>query len=281
MHAYLILAHNEPAVLKRLIESLDYSGNDIYVHWDRKAGNVPDISVSAAKLSFIPKRVDVRWADYSMVEAELALFSEAYANGPYEYYHLVSGVDLPLKSQDYIHAFCVEHAGAEFIGFASPTEKEIKWRTQHYFIFTKDLRSGAVWKSALRKLFLALQDLFGYKRSGCEMKKGPQWVSVTNDFVAYILDRKDWIFKTFNHTFCPDEMFIQTLCWNSPFREKVYAIDDEFGSCRRYIKWENGDLLPITAGDIPAMKESRYWFARKFSGDDAELLDSIKQLTDA
>ena len=156
MHAYLILAHNEPDVLKRLIASLDYPENAIYVHWDAKSGALPAVSAVDAVLRFTSRQIDVRWADYSMVEAELALFSEAYANGPYEYYHLISGVDLPLKSQDYIHAFCSEHTGAEFIGFASPTEKEIKWRTQHYFIFTKDLRSGAAWKSALRKLFLAL-----------------------------------------------------------------------------------------------------------------------------
>lgn len=278
MHAYLILAHNEPEVLKRLVRSLDYPTNDIYIHWDKKSGPVPVISTSVSRIIFISERVDVRWADYSMVEAELALFSEAFLRGPYEYYHLLSGVDLPIKSQKYIHETCSRNAGVEYIGFAKPTEKEIYWRTQHRFIFTGSLRNGPIWKNAIRKSFLILQDLVRYKRSDCEFRKGPQWVSVTNDFVAYIIERKEWIFTTFNHTFCPDEMFIPTLCWNSPFRSKVFCFDDEFRSCKRYIKWVDGELLPLDHGDLEIMRDSEFWFARKFSSKDLALLDLVKEL---
>ena len=59
MHAYLILAHNEPAVLERLIALLDYPDNDIYVHWDKKAGEIPIIPVSFSKLSFCVKSANI------------------------------------------------------------------------------------------------------------------------------------------------------------------------------------------------------------------------------
>lgn len=36
-HAYLIIAHNELEVLKRLISALDDERNDIYIHIDQKA----------------------------------------------------------------------------------------------------------------------------------------------------------------------------------------------------------------------------------------------------
>ena len=46
------------------------------------------------------------WGQVSIVRAELLLFSAALQQkSPYAYYHLLSGVDLPLKSQDEIHAF--------------------------------------------------------------------------------------------------------------------------------------------------------------------------------
>lgn len=35
-HAYLILAHNEFAVLKYLLQSIDDDRNDIFIHFDRK-----------------------------------------------------------------------------------------------------------------------------------------------------------------------------------------------------------------------------------------------------
>ncbi|UVV53809.1 hypothetical protein NXY15_04150 [Bacteroides thetaiotaomicron] len=45
-HAYLIIAHNEFEILKRLIQALDDERNDIYIHFDRKAeslSGLPDI----------------------------------------------------------------------------------------------------------------------------------------------------------------------------------------------------------------------------------------------
>ena len=40
-HAYLIIAHNEFEVLKRLISALDHEANDIYVHIDAKVKPFP------------------------------------------------------------------------------------------------------------------------------------------------------------------------------------------------------------------------------------------------
>lgn len=41
-----------------------------------------------------------------LVKAEYALFHEAYYNEYiYDYYHLLSGADMPLKSQNEIHNF--------------------------------------------------------------------------------------------------------------------------------------------------------------------------------
>lgn len=36
-HAYLIMAHNEWELLNKLINALDYSDNDIYLHIDKKS----------------------------------------------------------------------------------------------------------------------------------------------------------------------------------------------------------------------------------------------------
>ena len=116
-HAYLILAHNEFEVLRRLVSCVDDSRNDIYIHFDKKVTALPDIRTRNAGLTVLDRRIDVRWGAPSMIEAEYALFSAAASRGPYQYYHLLSGVDLPLKSQDEIHAFFDAHNGEEFIGY--------------------------------------------------------------------------------------------------------------------------------------------------------------------
>ena len=69
-HAYLILAHNEPELLSLLIGRLDDARNDIYIHFDRKLTLLPDVKTQHAGLYILKDRVDVRWADVSMIEAE-------------------------------------------------------------------------------------------------------------------------------------------------------------------------------------------------------------------
>lgn len=54
----------------------------------------------------------------SQVVAEMTLFRTAFDNGPYSFYHLLSGTDLPIKSQDYIHKFMDKYPNTEFVGFA-------------------------------------------------------------------------------------------------------------------------------------------------------------------
>ena len=105
MHAYLIVAHSEFTILQRLVNSLDDERNDIYIHYDKKVKNVPVISTKKSKLFMCSHRVDVRWGHVSMIKAEYVLLEEAYKKGVYLYYHIISGVHFPLKSQNFLHCF--------------------------------------------------------------------------------------------------------------------------------------------------------------------------------
>lgn len=277
-HAYLILAHNDPSLLKTLVSCLDDSRNDIYVHWDAKSGEAPELQTNNAHLYILEKRVKVNWAGFSMVEAEYKLFKAAYDNGPYEYYHLLSGADLPIKSQDYIHEKCAEMRGTEFIAFADAPQSEIDYRVQHFFLFPETFKGAGIVKKAIRSICLIAQDLDGYRRTDVTVKKGSQWCSVTQAFVEYLLSKENEVYNIFNHTFCPDELFIQTVCFNSPFKDKVKEAGSEFDGNLRYIKWVDGELLPITMGDLSALKQSDRWFARKFSGKDTNLVNAIKEM---
>jgi hypothetical protein len=278
-HAYLILAHNDVSLLRTLVGCLDDVRNDIYIHWDAKSGENPRIQTVKSSLFFLEERVDVRWAGFSMVKAEYLLFKAAFKNGPYEYYHLLSGVDLPLKSQDYIHSECEKMAGTEFIGFADPPQSEIDFRVQHRFLFPEDFRTNSIFKKVIRSLGLKFQDITSKRRTDILIKKGAQWCSVTNDFVGFLLDQEPFVRKTFQNTFCPDELFIQTVCFNSPFMSRVKKRDSEYESNMRYIKWVNGELLPIEESDLPCLRSSDRWFARKFSSSSKGLIDKVVQFS--
>lgn len=280
-HAYLILAHHEFDLLQTLINCLDDARNDIYVHIDKKVKNLPDLHTEKAILTVLNNRVDIRWADYSMVEAEYALFEAAQQNGPYAYYHLLSGVDLPLKSQDFIHHFFEENQGKEFIGYTlTEMTPETVRRMQRWHIFPQHFSRKRNIYSAFRSLFLRFQELLGIKRNAqIYFTKGSQWVSITEQIAQYFLSQKAWAQKTFTHTFVPDECVMQTLCWNSPFREKIYSIQSDGEGCMRAIGWQNDELLDWCAADYEALASSPALFARKFNNSDPVFIQRIVDLT--
>lgn len=72
---------------------------------------------------------------YSQIECELALLKAAVKRN-YNYYHLISGLDFPLKSQDYIHEFFDKNDGKEYIQFQQPKIKQRNLeRVMYYYPF--------------------------------------------------------------------------------------------------------------------------------------------------
>lgn len=273
-HAYLILAHGSFDLLRLLVSRLDDGRNDIFVHMDKKVKVLPELHAEHAGLYFTQDRVDVRWGGWTVVEAEYVLFTEAVAKGPYQYYHLLSGVDLPMKSQDYIHEFCERNSGKEFIGYTlTEITPEVVRKVQRWHLFPEDFKNTSVVKRALRAAYIRIQEILGiYRNRDIDFKKGSQWVSVTDEMARHFLANRAWAQKVFSHSFCADEMVMQTLAWQEPFREKLYNTQDDAAGCLRAIGWKDGQIVDWTPEDLPALRASEALFARKFRNKDVEEL---------
>ena len=280
-HAYLIITHSEFEILSRLLQALDDERNDIYIHFDRKLKKCPVCHTRHAELYILTERADVYWGDISVVNAEYLLFEAAHKHGGYSYYHLLSGVDMPLKSQDYIHRFFEENAGKEFIGYyRGDIAGEINRKVRKWHLFPKNFKNTggaeATGKKALRAGFIRLQQLVGYCRNAdVDFKKGTQWVSLTSGFVGYLLLQKEKVKRMYSHTFCADEIFIQTICWNSPYREYIYDLSDEGRGCLRMIGWKDNRIRDWEEKDWEFLIRSEALFARKFSGRYISVADRI------
>lgn len=280
-HAYLIIAHTDFILLRHLIQGLDDARNDIFIHFDKKVPYIPEVTTEWAGLYIINDREDVRWGDISVVRAEYALFAEAAKRDRYAYYHLLSGVDLPLKSQDEIHRFFYENNGKEFIGFSQyDYSLEVERKVGMYHLFTGDFKERAgivsLFKRTLRYLFIRLQYVLGVRRhQGVTFKKGTQWISVTHDFVKYLLLMRAEVMRIYTHSFCSDEIYKQTLCWNSIFRSRIYSLDDEGEGCMREVGWVDGKIPDWTLTDYEQLRNSKALFARKFSSKYSELVNRI------
>ena len=274
------MAHNEWKLLKTLVRCIDDERNDIYIHIDAKVSELPHITAEHAKLIFIDKRIDVRWGDVSVVEAEYALFHAAYGKGGYSYYHLLSGCDLPLKSQDYIHSFCEQNEGKEFIGYTlTDVNYEIIRKVERWHLFPKEFRESKKWKRYLRSASLKAQELIDWRRNrDIDFKKGSQWVSVTERMARYFLEHAKWAMDIFHHTFCSDEIVMQTIAWHFAW-EQIYDKDDDARGCLRAIGWRDGQLIDWCAADYDTLIASPALFARKFNSSDWDFIEKIASLS--
>ena len=285
-HAYLIIAHNQPDLLQTLIDLIDDERNDIYVTIASQVDiNIfKGIKADTSNLIFTPQCKNF-WGSISQVETELALFEIARSHGHYSYYHLLSGQDLPIKSQDYIHQFCDNLQGMEFVGFekiSTQTMLGLDNKTRYFYILQNHFRCKNIFEKIIvrliQKSLLLVQKLFRYRRKyPIELKKGCNWVSITDDFCKYLIERKTEILQMFDHTFCPDEIFLQTFLWNSPYKNNIYDYENEYHSCLRYIDWERGKPYIWKESDFAELisVNNKSLFARKFSSQDKNLIDKI------
>ena len=179
------------------------------------------------------------------------LFKTAAAQEKYAYYHLLSGMDLPLHNQEYIHAFFEKYAGHEFFTF---TGEEIykrenpKSRLQYHYRF-QDASGSEKKKNILLKiqnrLLLPIQRRLGIdrlKNNAMTIGYGANWVSVTDDFVRYILEHETEIRQMYQNSFCCDEVYKHTLLINSPFKDNIF--DSHLPGSEEYVAFSI-QVLPL------------------------------------
>lgn len=276
-HAYLIMAHNDFEILEKSILLIDDDYNDIYIHIDKKVKKfnfeyfkkLPQKS----KIYFV-KRIDVRWASYRQIKCEYILFKEAYKKH-YDYYHLLSGVDLPIVCNQKVYNFFEENKGKEFVLFDkhdSINENTID-RIKYYHLFVAFARSK---NKFLRKIYgifnyrgINIQKKIGInriKKFPLKLRKGAQWISITDEFMKYVIDNERLVKKYFKYSYCSDELFIQTLLYNSNFYKNVYSKkDDDYIGIKRCIDWKRGLPYTYKDEDFNFLVSSDCFWARKFS----------------
>ena len=269
-HAYCIIAHNRPDLLNNLVEMIDDYRNDIFVHIDKKS-NISEfatINTSKSRLIFLKDRVNVNWGSFSQIESELALFSKAVQTNEYQYVHLLSGIDVPIKSQDEIHDFFDKNYPKEFIGYQHNafSQRLLSRRADLYHFFTRYGRSGIgkIMQQARRALCV-LQRVFHVKRKhSFTMKIGPNWVSLTGDCVSYIVSKKKDIAKDFRYMTCADEIYKHSVIWDSPYKDNVYDINGYcYHGCMRLIDWTRGNPYVFQLSDYNQIIASDRLFCRK------------------
>ncbi len=286
MHAYMIIAHNQFKLLEYLIKALDDERNDIFIHIDSKVKNFDfNYFENLTKYSnvYFTDRTSITWGDFSQVKCEMILLKAAVENQTedrrYSYFHLISGVDLPIKSNDYIHDFFKENNGTEFIHYTNNTADDLAINRIKYYHFFRHKRIF-IYKLLSFALF-QLQRLIGVnrlKKNDISVQKGCNWFSITGNLAEYIVDKIPYYENIFKYSYCADEVFVQTIVENSEFKNNVYMRNssDNHLACARLIDWKRGNPYVFRNEDFEEIISSPAIFARKFDYDNyPEIVEKI------
>lgn len=283
-HAYMIMCHDKLEQLKVLVSLLDDERNDIYIHMDRKTqfSNLDAVSscVKKAKINWV-KRENVNWGGFSQIKAEYNLLNEA-TKTKHMYYHLISGVDLPIKSQNEIHDFFDANGGMEYISVekCSNTDFNIFPRIGQFHFFQEKIgrnsNKGMKVRLAgrLELISIKIQNILGIDRTKKlpSIYKGAQWFSITHNMALYLLSREKDIERWFKYGIGVDELFVQTIAMQSPYKNKIENDN------KRFIDWNRGQPYTWKSENYEEIINSKKLFARKFSIDeDPKIIEMIKK----
>lgn len=307
-HAYLIIAHNKFEQLAFLVSLLDYKHHDIYILVDKKSDFSAEVKNKITKVAkesniYFSQECTIHWGGYSQIEAEMKLFSWALESSDYSYFHLLSGVDLPLVSNDEIYSFFEANPKKIFLSLVSEeialknrVDERVKYA--HYFsnISSRSTNNKVIRKaiSLYRKLEITIQKALRINRLDkyrIEVDYASNWLSIDLESTKLLIKNQSLIKDIFYYSVFGDEIFIPTMINKLNLQHKIYSPirlkdqPEDFQGNLRYINWWDG--APHTWTDSESdkaqllfAKKSGHFFSRKFDLDKyPSMKDFIHSLT--
>lgn len=265
--ANIITVYKQPKLVETLLRTMQHACFHFYLHIDRKADMRQfEYLAELPNVFFVNKRLDIKWAGYSMVEALVCGMRQALNSGhSYDCITHLSGQCLPLKPVQELCNYYKANKGKILLS-CSPAPNawwdQARRRTENYhfhqFNFRGKYRLGNVVSRLLPKR----------KSPGLELYGGPQgayWTITPGaaQYVCDVLQTNRKVIRFFQYVWGPDEIVVNSLIMNSPFRSQVINRND------RYIDWSGGGGHPktLTTEDFDRIINSRCLFARKFDMD--------------
>lgn len=245
---------------------------EIYIHVDKKSelsNTVISGLYALPQVKLVSQKYRVNWGGINHLKCILYLSAEALKNKNISRFHVITGHDYPVKTNDYFMSFFESHQENNYMVYRELPYKN--WpsggldRLEYYnfydWINAKKHRPLIFklvnWQKKLgikRKLSKKLPKLYG----------GETYWSLNRAALAYIMQHtkeNSSFLRRMKHSFCSEEIYVQSVIMNSPFAATM--VNDSL----RYIDWSSRNAnfpanLDLT--DLEPILASNKLFARKF-----------------
>jgi hypothetical protein len=281
MTAVLILAHQSPELLGRLVRRLESYGASCLIHIDAKADIAPfEEACSSMSARFIRPRTKVTWGGFSIVEATISLLEAALAEPRFTHFLLISGDTYPVKPRGQFRHL-IARPFDQISGYVIAPDSETYKRISHTYYpntlqpFAPDRRDrNSSQAPEKKKASMQVRRAYRMKKAGFPWRysKGGQWWSLTRETVERCMEvvkSQPELVEWFTCSLVPDEAFFQTIIEN-------------FGASRIgagmpvYTVWDPRStahpLVFTDSSEIERLKRAVSPLARKFSLNQGSLL---------
>lgn len=295
LKVYFILAHKNPAQIKELVALLDDNKSLFFIHLDKKIDkSVYEKLIQNSFCHFIEKRISCTWGKYSLVQATLNGMKEVqnFMNKNYKSsdYHFImlSGEDLPLKSNNAIYNFLESNVQTSYLNFWKlPYDKWwgggfFRFENLFFFEYKKYKKLNYQINRIIKEMhfnFLFPLNRFNKQFPNFQIYGASQWMILSKDLVAFVLKKNSENPKfnsIFKYVLAPDELYFASLILNYDM-QKQFSISN---STTHLISFKGLDASPkyLDVEDLELNKED-FLFARKFDPNvNQSAIDKIKKI---
>ena len=276
--ACVVLAHHDPAHVRRLVGALDPF--QVFLHCDRRT---PE-PVFAAMTSDLPDRcsllprLSTPWAAWNAVEAEISGYRAALEQTDAAHLVLLSGSDYPLASTGKISEYLSARVGISTTSF-EPLPRA-PWGADG------GMSRLRYWHHPVRRHMLRVpiprtipRDVVPAGGSVLKVLARHHARQLVDTF-----DRRGDLVSFWRHTWCADETFVPTILntpafvpdWAEAHVDADLWFIDWLGGGRKSPEWLTTAHLPALQERSLRPRQEPVLFARKFSSSiDPGVLDAI------
>jgi hypothetical protein len=285
-HAFLVIVHKQPELLARILRILSKDNHYFFIHIDKKIKDF-DAYINAAQhidnVFFLQNRSTVYHAGVSLLRITIDMLKVAAQNEiHFDYYHLISGQDYPLRSNEQFDEF-FDRTDHSFMYIDSGNFRQSmiphydRCVNEYHFNNTSTIFSKVYEKLKLGKML----SVFVHRKPVPNVVGGWEWFSwnrATAEYVLNFLYNNPAYLARFNHTASSDEIFFSTL-----LQPKSDELKIETQNPLRYISWHphrsittNYRPFNFNELDYKFIIDSAAFFCRKVDAvESADLLDLI------
>lgn len=227
----------------------------------------------------IYKKYRICWGSYNHLLAILFLLREAMKYSDINYFHIISGSDLPVKKiEDYDKFENNQQIYMEHLKL--PQDLNFLRRYQYGTRFPNMDQRARLVKivNQVYQVFKRPNKLLGGTFTDSQIYKGLIWLSLPRNAVEYVFkyNEKNDFLKNIYHVSLPEEIFFQTILENSYFKKYIAKNNLVYND---WTKKRNGSLPAILdSSDYMKIISSDSYFARKIDPViSKDLIDSISK----